>query len=41
MGLETERLLPGNLRKQTEREVIGRVTSQNIFRNYTEVEKKS
>ena len=41
MGLEIERLLPGNLRKQTERDVLGRVTEQNIFRSYTSVDKKS
>jgi hypothetical protein len=35
MGLEIERLLPGNLRKQKERDRLGRITGQNILSNYT------
>ena len=41
MGLEIECLLPGNLRKETERDRLGRVTGQNILRNQTSVDKKS
>jgi YD repeat-containing protein len=40
MGLEIERTLPGNLRKQITRDDLGRVTGQNIYRDYTEVDKK-
>jgi YD repeat-containing protein len=41
MGLEIERLLPGNLRKQTERDRLGRITGQNILHGYTNIDKKS
>jgi len=39
--LETERLLPGNIRRQTTHDNLGRVTGQEIFRNVTGIDKKS
>jgi len=40
MGLEIERLLPGNIKKQTERDDFGRVIEQGIIRNTTKIDKK-
>ena len=39
-GLETERLLPGNIRLLTTHDSLGRVTGQEIFKNITGIEKK-
>jgi YD repeat-containing protein len=40
-SLEIERLLPGNLKRQMERDSIGRVTRQEMVKNYTNIEEKS
>jgi len=39
-GLETERLLPGNIRRLTTHDSLGRVTGQEIFKNITGIKKK-
>jgi RHS repeat-associated protein len=39
-GLEIERLLPGNIRRQMTHDNLGRVTEQKILRNTTGIDKK-
>jgi len=41
MGLETERVLPGNIRRETQRDGLGRVTGQEIFKNNTQLDEKA
>jgi RHS repeat-associated protein len=39
-GLETQRMLPGNLTRRTTHDRLGRITGQEMFRNVTEIDKK-